>query len=74
MGGYVCCGVCVPGVMRAWGCLPRMPPPPVNRMTDTCEKVTMPQTSFAGGKYDGSVDLCVDEWILEFTYPLYDYH
>ena len=27
-------------------------PPPVNRMTDTCENITLPQTSFAGGKYN----------------------
>ena len=24
--------------------------PPVNRMTDACKKITLPQTSFAGGK------------------------
>ena len=24
--------------------------PPVNRMTDACENITLPQTSFAGGK------------------------
>ena len=27
-----------------------MPPPPVNRMTDRCKNITLPQTSFAGGK------------------------
>ena len=25
-------------------------PPPVDRMTDTCKNITLPQTSFAGGK------------------------
>ena len=25
-------------------------PPPVNRMTDRCKNITLPQTSFAGGK------------------------
>ena len=25
--------------------------PPVNRMTDACENITLPQTSFAGGNY-----------------------
>ena len=25
--------------------------PPVNRMTDRCKSITLPQTSFAGGKY-----------------------
>ena len=27
------------------------PPPPVNRMTDRCKNITLPQASFAGGKY-----------------------
>ena len=26
------------------------PPPPVNRMTDRCKNITLPQTLFAGGK------------------------
>ena len=26
-------------------------PSPVNRMTDRCKNITLPQTSFAGGKY-----------------------
>ena len=26
-------------------------PPPLNRMTDACENITLPQTLFAGGKY-----------------------
>ena len=26
------------------------PPPPVNRMTNRCKNITLPQTSFAGGK------------------------
>ena len=25
--------------------------PPVNRMTDRCKNITLPQTSFAGGNY-----------------------
>ena len=29
--------------------------PPVGRMTDACENITLPQTSFAGSKYIGSV-------------------
>ena len=37
-------GVCVP----AWGCTcPGTPP--VNRMTERCKNITLPQTSFAGG-------------------------
>ena len=31
------------------GYLPRYPPP-VNRMTDRCKNITLPQASFAGGK------------------------
>ena len=27
------------------------PPPSVDRMTAACENITLPQTSFAGGKY-----------------------
>ena len=27
------------------------PPPLMNRMTDRCKNITLPQTSFAGGKY-----------------------
>ena len=30
-----------------WG----RPPSPVNRMTNRCKNITLPQTSFAGGKY-----------------------
>ena len=30
------------------GCVARTPPP-VNRMTDACENITLPQTSFAAG-------------------------
>ena len=39
-------GVCVVGA-----CMARTPPPtPVDRMTDACKNITLPQTSFAGGK------------------------
>ena len=34
------------------GCGPGDPPgegPPMNRMTDRCKNITLPQTSFAGG-------------------------
>ena len=40
-------GVCMHGRGCTWwggAC------PPVNRMTDACKKITLPQTSFAGGK------------------------
>ena len=30
--------------------VPWMQSPLVDRMTDTCENITLPQTSFAGGK------------------------
>ena len=56
-------GVCPRGFLPR-GCLPRVvslpgecipacnggdSPPPVNRMTDRCKNITLPQTSFAGG-------------------------
>ena len=40
-------GVCVPG---GHACHTR--PPPVNRMTDACEYITLSRTSFAGGNKD----------------------
>ena len=53
-GGLLQGGVCSQG-----GCLPLVPGgcipacnganPPVNRMTDRCKNITLPQTSFAGG-------------------------
>ena len=39
-GGHAC-----PGVKAQGGCAP----PPVNRMTDACGNIILPQTSFAGG-------------------------
>ena len=43
-------GVCpTPGVCIGGGGLGRLPPP-VNRMTHRCKNITLPQTSFAGGK------------------------
>ena len=36
----------IPPVMHAG-----IAPPPVNRMTNGCKNITLPQTSFAGGKY-----------------------
>ena len=56
-GGCLHGGVYVGGV-STWGCLPRggvcltvcTPPAPVNRMTDRCKNITLPQTLFVGGK------------------------
>ena len=31
--------------------------PPVNRMTNRCKNITLPQTSFAGGNYENVVNL-----------------
>ena len=43
-----------PGGSASRGGLPRVveqtPLPPVNRMTQRCKSITLPQTSFAGGK------------------------
>ena len=44
------------GIYLAGGS-PWQNPPPVNRMTDACENITLPQTSFAGGKNFASVTL-----------------
>ena len=54
-------GVCLGG-SASRGCLPNPQvclqggwedlPPPVNRMTHRCKNITLPQTSFAGGKYE----------------------
>ena len=38
--GHVTCDAC-------WEA--NTPPPPVDRMTDACKNITLPQTSFAGG-------------------------
>ena len=43
--GYVTCLVC-------WEANQPTFPPPVDRMTDACENITLPQTSFAGGNYN----------------------
>ena len=45
LGGHTCPGGCT--------CLgvPAQVLPPVNRMTDRCKHITLPQTLFAGGNY-----------------------
>ena len=44
-------GVCSGGVSApGWGVSGQVPPP-VNRMTNRCKNITLPQTSFAGGNY-----------------------
>ena len=35
--------------------------PPVNRMTHRCKNITLPQTSFAGGKYHSSTVATISE-------------
>ena len=44
---------CGPGNLRGMTPPPDQAPaphPPVNRITDTCKNITLPQTSYAGGK------------------------
>ena len=63
-------GVYLPGGGRY---LPRYsPPPPVNRMTDRCKNITLPQTSFAGGNYTNTKILPIlcsypDSWYEDIT-------
>ena len=45
---HPCQGVCVAGACMAGGCAWHADLP-INRMTDTCRNITLPQTSFAGG-------------------------
>ena len=50
-------GVYLPGGVPAGGVylpggVPAQVLPPVNRMTDRCKNITLPQTSFAGGNKD----------------------
>ena len=47
-----------------WGCtcpwgVPAQVLPPVNRMTDRCKNITLPQTSFAGGKKSFPESFCI---------------
>ena len=57
--GHVCWGACMhKGDVHVWGGVHAQggmhathAPLSVNRMTDVCENITLPQTSFAGGKY-----------------------
>ena len=43
-GGHACLGECMPRGMHATHATP------VDRMTDTCENISLPQTSVEGGK------------------------
>ena len=47
-GVYLPEGCTCPGGVSAWGYLPWYSP--VNRITDWCKNITLPQTSFAAGK------------------------
>ena len=47
-GGYLPGGYLPRGYLR--GGVPAQVLPPVNRMTDRCKNITLPQTSFAGSK------------------------
>ena len=46
-GVYLSGGVYLPGGVSAWECTCPGTPPSVNRMTDRCKNITLPQTSFA---------------------------
>ena len=44
---------------------------PVNRMTDRCKNITLPQTSFAGGNYKHEGDVSVQGILLHHSGPLF---
>ena len=52
-GVYMVWGVPGPRGYLIPGGVPAQVPPPVNRMTDRCKNITLPQTSFAGGNKPG---------------------
>ena len=49
MGGVFPGGVCFLGGVVSQHALRQIPTHPVNRITDTCKNITLPQTSFTGG-------------------------
>ena len=49
-GVYLLGGTCMEGGVPAKGGVPAQVLSPPNRMTDRCKNITLPQTSFAGGK------------------------
>ena len=55
MGGYLPGGYLPRGVYLL-GVPAQVLPPPVNRTTDRCKNITLPQTSFTGGKYKQKVE------------------
>ena len=58
--GHVWQGVCMAGGMCGRGkCMACSTPSPVDRMTDACKNITLPQTSFAGG----------NKWLYFRKYP-----
>ena len=46
-------------------------PPPVNRMTNRCKNITLPQTSFAGGKNNqgGHIPTETKFYVLSLSFP-----
>ena len=58
-GGVNTRGLCMAGGMHGRGCMAGQhawhTSPPVDRITDVCKNITLPQTLFAGGKYTNSL-------------------
>ena len=66
-GVYLVWGVyLVRGVVPARGGPAQVLPPPMNRMTDRCKNITLPQTLFAGGKngFNYNMQNCSD-WMTQ---------
>ena len=59
-------GLCPRGSLSR-GSLSGRAPPRVNRMTDRCKNITLPQTSFAGGN-EKNLFLIVEETLLHYSY------
>ena len=67
-GGIPAWGVYLPGGLPAQGCTCPGTPPPVNRMTDRCKNITLPQTSFAGDNNDSSYSVSDSEMSRTITF------
>ena len=66
--GGVCPGVSAQEGVTVWHLMHAgiHPPATVDRMTDTCKNITLPQTSFAGGNNTFLFSCDSMEWITKY--------